>query len=171
MKETYKIYTYGNKLKKTYDKTKAFQLMSTMDIGDKFYFNVTDQTAKYWCLGYERKAWRVTWNENKDMTLRHLVRFEVKKGDDGSYIEKTEDRMVYTDVKHSHRYGDGLISINQANLSIRTFNALSLAGFRYINEFEGINFTKLYRLKNFGTKSVKELNAKLKEFNLKEMYH
>ena len=169
MKETYKIYTYGNKLKKTYDKTKAFQLMSTMDIGDKFYFNVTDQTAKYWCLGYERKAWRLTWNENKDMTLRHLVRFKVKKGDDGSYIEKTEDRMVYTDVKHSHRYGDELISINQANLSIRTYNVLSLSGFKYINEFEGINPIKLYRLKNFGRKCVSELNDKLKEYNLKEM--
>ena len=60
-------------------------------------------------------------------------------------------------------------SINDANFSVRTTMCLMNAGFKYLEEIVDLPDSRLFKYKNMGRKSVKEIREKLNEYKqLKE---
>tara|TARA_R100001594_G_scaffold144018_1_gene192644 strand:- start:1870 stop:2469 length:600 start_codon:yes stop_codon:yes gene_type:complete len=166
--ELYKVYTKNNKLKLEYPRNIAFGLMEQMKVGDKFYFNVSELTARRWCIIFERKQWRC-YNEFYDdkVRRRHRVKFKVIKNGALKCIEKLEDREVYTNKKHSFEFRkDMVISIDDVNFSIRTAHVLKDSKFKYLEELVDMPDSSLLRCKNLGNKSLKEIKEKLNEYEL-----
>ena len=178
--ELYKIYTENNKLKLIYSKSLAMQLMSEMNIGEKFYFDVSEERARQWCKIYQRKQWHnyrdipnYILNNKKysnvnpnNVKRRHHVVFKVKREGALRCIQKVKSDWVYTDKKFASQYkGRELITpISEAEFSVRTHNCLLNAGFKYLEEIMDIPDTRLLKYKNMGRKSVKEIREKLNEY-------
>ena len=183
--ELYKVYTKNNKLKLVYRKSLAMQIMSEMKIGEKFYFDVSEERARQWCKIYQRKQWHhyrdvpnFILNKEKhpkvnpDEVKRRLhVVFKVKREGALRCIKKVEDRLVYTDKKFASQYkGRELITpIEDAEFSVRTHNCLLASGFKYLEEIIDIPESRLLKYKNMGRKSTREIKEKLIEYKeLKE---
>jgi len=174
--ELYKVYTKNNKLKLVYPKSLAMQLMSEMKIGEKFYFDVSEERARQWCRLFERKQWRYYHEatslaiDNDKVKRRHRVKFKMIRNGALRCIEKVEDRLVHTDKEHSFEFRKDMVaSICDANFSVRTHNCLLSAGFKYLEEIVDIPESRLFKYKNMGRKSVREIREKLKEYKqLKE---
>ena len=99
--ENYKIIKANGKYKQRYAKDRAMELMKEMDTGDKFYIDVTKETAKNWSRYFCRKTWNKRLKSaprwagiNMDNVVIHrsnvrdLVEFEA-----GSDITGTADKM------------------------------------------------------------------------------
>ena len=183
--ELYKVYTKNNKLKLVYPKSLAMQLMSEMKIGEKFYFDVSEERARQWCKIYQRKQWHhyrdvpnYILNDEKypkvnpDEVKRRLhVVFKVKREGALRCIEKAKANYVYTDKKFASQYkGRELITpIQDAEFSVRTTMCLMNAGFKYLEEIVDVPDSRLLKYKNIGRKSVREIREKLNEYKqLKE---
>lgn len=59
-----------------------------------------------------------------------------------------------------------LIPIDNLELSVRSWNCLHRAGYRYISDLEGITEEKLMRVRNLGRKSMLEIESKLLEHGI-----
>ena len=178
--ELYKVYTKNNKLKLVYPKNLAMQIMSEMNIGEKFYFDVSEERARQWCKIYQRKQWNhyrdipnyvlngekyPKVNPNEVKRRLHEV-FKVKREGALRCIEKVKSDWVYTHKKFASQYkGRELITpISEAEFSVRTHNCLLSAGFKYLEEIMDIPDTRLLKYKNMGRKSVREIREKLNEY-------
>ena len=167
----YKIYTKSNKPKLIYPKNLAMQMMSQMKIGERFYFDVSEERARQWCRIFERKQWKYYYEatslaiDNDKVKRRHRVKFKIIRDGALRCIEKIEDRLVYTDKKHSSEFKKDMVaSIDDANFSVRTRMCLTQARFEYLEEIVGIPDSKLLKYKNLGRKSLREIKEKLKEY-------
>jgi len=58
------------------------------------------------------------------------------------------------------------IPIDNLELSVRSYNCLARAGYRYISDLEGITEEKLMRVRNLGRKSMLEIKSKLLEHGI-----
>tara|TARA_R100001129_G_scaffold134652_1_gene96097 strand:+ start:11480 stop:12112 length:633 start_codon:yes stop_codon:yes gene_type:complete len=178
--ELYKIYTKNNKLKLVYPKSLAMQIMSEMKVGEKFYFDVTEERARQWCKIYQRKQWHhyrdvpnyILNNENypkvnPDKVKRRLhVVFKVRREGALRCIEKVKSNYVYTDKKFASQYKEAelITPIQDAEFSVRTHNCLLNAGFKYLEEIMYIPESRLLTYKNMGRKSAREIREKLNEY-------
>ena len=57
-----------------------------------------------------------------------------------------------------------LIPIDTIELSVRAYNILKRAGFRYVSDFNGVSIDKLMGLRNMGKKTLNEIIEKLKAY-------
>ena len=173
----YKIIKVNGKYKETCFKDKAMELMEEMEIGEKFYFNVTKETAKNWCRYFSRKAWnrrlrsvistRYKLDENdivRRSNVRDLVEFEVGEDNGGKYIMKTRDKLAYSEEPYNPKHGSKFkLKIDEVNFSVRTHNVLQGAGFKYLEELRTLSKEDRYKYKNMGLKTYKEIRNKLNE--------
>ena len=174
--ELYKIYTKSNKPKLVYPKSLAMQIMSEMKVGEKFYFDVSEERARQWCRLFERKQWRYYHEatslaiDNDKVKRRHRVKFKMIRDGALRCIQKVDDRLVHTDKERSSEFRKDMVaSIDDANFSVRTTMCLMNAGFKYLEEIVDLPDSRLLKYKNMGRKSVKEIRQKLNEYKqLKE---
>ena len=79
----YQVYTKNNKLKLIYPKSLAMQIMSEMKVGEKFYFDVSEERARQWCKIFECKQWNYYHEatslaiDNDKVKRRHRVKFKM----------------------------------------------------------------------------------------------
>lgn len=57
-------------------------------------------------------------------------------------------------------------SIDSMNLSVRTYNALSRAGYKYVSDLNNISVSQLFKLRNIGRRSITELINRCKELGI-----
>jgi len=171
--ENYKIIKADGKYKQLYAKDRAMELMKEMDIGEKFYIDVTKETAKNWIRYFCRKIWNKRlksssrW-KNMDNVIIHssnvrdLVEFEAGSDIIGSYIMKTRHTKAYTEGKYNPKYGKNFkMKIEKAGFSPRTLNVLKSSGFEYLEELNTISKEDRYRYKNMGLKTYREIRDTL----------
>ena len=173
--ENYKIIKANGKYKQRYAKDRAMELMKEMDTGDKFYIDVTKETAKNWSRYFCRKTWNKRLKSaprwagiNMDNVVIHrsnvrdLVEFEVGSDITGNYIIKTRHTEAYTEEKYNPKYGKSFkMKIEKAGFSPRTLNVLQSSGFEYLEELNTISKEDRYKYKNMGLKTYKEIRDKL----------
>tara|TARA_R100001594_G_scaffold46108_2_gene79121 strand:- start:210 stop:767 length:558 start_codon:yes stop_codon:yes gene_type:complete len=167
--ENYKIIKADGKYKQLYAKDRAMELMKEMDIGEKFYIDVTKETAKNWIRYFCRKIWykrlksSSRWKNMDNVVIhgsnvRDLVEFEAGSDIIGSYIMKTRHTKAYTEEKYNPKYGkDFKIKIEEVGFSQRTLNVLQSAGFKYLEELKTFSKEDTYRYKNMGLKTYREI--------------
>lgn len=170
--ELYKIVQPNKKHKKMYPKNIAFGLMEQMKVGEKFYFDVSEERARQWCEIFRRKKWRYYRDKplvhvNDNAKKRHLVKFKVCREGDLRCIKKVDDRFVYTDKKYISQFKENYrITIEDAEFSVRTHNVLTQAGFKHLEELVNMGVKDLLKYKNMGSKSIKEISKKLVDLKL-----
>ena len=170
--ELYKIYTDKNKTKKIYPKNLAMQIMSDMKVGEKFYFDVSEERARQWCGIFRRKRWKYYRDAplvyvDDNAKRRHLVKFKICREGALRCIKKVDDRLVYTDKSYLSQFKeDYKFTISDAEFTVRTHNVLTMANFTHLEQLIHMNDSDLLKYKNMGRKSIKEIRKKLIELKL-----
>tara|TARA_R110002020_G_C15978563_1_gene748244 strand:+ start:24 stop:683 length:660 start_codon:yes stop_codon:yes gene_type:complete len=170
--ELYKIVQPNKKHKKMYSKNIAFGLMDQMKVGEKFYFDVTEERARQWCEIFRRKRWRYYRDAplvyvDDNAKRRHLVKFKVCREGALRCIKKVDDRLVYTDKKYISQFKENYrFTIEDAEFSVRTHNCLTQAGFKHLEALVHMTDRDLLKYKNMGLKSIREIRKKLVDLKL-----
>ena len=170
--ELYKIIQPNKKPKKIYSKNLAFGLMEQMKVGEKFYFDVSEERARQWCGIIRRKKWRYYRDAplvyvDDNTKRRHLVKFKICREGALRCIKKVDDRLVYTDKKHISQFKENYkFTITDAEFSVRTHNVLLSANFTHLEQLIHMNARDLLKFKNMGRKSIREIRKKLVDLKL-----
>lgn len=75
----------------------------------------------------------------------------------------TPDPGEKADAQHESRPEIPIIDLE---LSVRSYNCLARAGYRYVSDLEGVTYEKLITVRNLGRKSILEIVRKLKEYGI-----
>ena len=98
----------------------------------------------------------LNWDEYEHQITRELQEMlDEPKNDRLTYLEK---RLQQTSIDN--------ISVDEMELTVRTDNCLQSRGIRTIGELVKKNESELRKIKNFGRKSLTEIEVKLDELGL-----
>ena len=61
---------------------------------------------------------------------------------------------------------NALVSIDELELSVRSYNCLHRAGYEYVSDFAGKNLNDIVKIRNLGPKSLEEIVEKLKDYGV-----
>jgi DNA-directed RNA polymerase subunit alpha len=92
-------------------------------------------------------------------TLKNLVELF-------SELEASEGIGVATAVDQQQLTGDLALTIEELNLSVRSYNCLKREGINTVGELVQKSEAELMDIRNFGQKSIDEVKAKLDELGL-----
>ena len=84
----------------------------------------------------------------------------------GEYKELLYSIMKKYEINFSDVNMDSLIPIKDCGLSARTVSSLTRRGFVYLQDMTNFTRNQVFKTKNFGVKSQKELEEKLIEYGL-----
>ena len=111
-------------------------------------------------------------------SLRKVKGYEaIKRHNDelmSSLLEASGELAAYkyaTRKKEAESKGEDLAEgepINEANFSVRTFNCLHLAGYRTMEQVCNAKDHELFRIRNFGRKSLNEVKAVCAAYRLQQ---
>lgn len=131
----------GSRAKQIVDKAKR-KIMHEMV---RRSFSVNQLTKDYELLMFKHKVLEVKY---EDLYKKYV---EVCNKEDPQHIK-------YIDVPD--------ISIAELNLSVRSYNCLTRAGYNNIRDLYGVTISQLLRIRNLGNRSLQEVIEKVKPYGI-----
>jgi len=118
-------------------------------------------------IGKEENATKETIRQRIYTLLQRKRQIFLHNGMIGNYEEDINNRNAILSGKTSDEIIYSNFSIEELNLSTRSFHYLSISGIVTIEDLMNINVRKLYQIRNLGRKSINEITSKLEQFKKK----
>ena len=115
---------------------------------------------------YRSKHWILDTMDKAREVQEKLSRLELENIRLKNYIEShlTNSKIPWDNERKEDSVSD--ISIDDLELSVRSFNCLRRAGINTIGDLDGFTVERFMKIRNLGRKSMEEVIARLKEYGI-----
>lgn len=115
---------------------------------------------------YRSKHWILDTMDKARETQEKLSRLELENIRLKNYIESHLTDAIFPCDNEQKEDSVSDISIDNLELSVRSFNCLRRAGINTLGDLDGFTVEKLMEIRNLGRKSVEEVITRLKEYGI-----
>ena len=136
------------------ERLKELPVLNKLSLFDESNSYYTSIQAKL-----KRNGYSINLQDVANLHFKELIRLDL-----------TDAEFVYLNLlmtTNSDDYIGQCCSIDSMDLSVRTYNALSRAGYKYVSDLNNISVSQILRIRNMGKRSAKELIERCKELGIK----